>query len=83
MRERQTQMSFRVFPTERKTITAKAKQFGMNTSEYLRTCALNKELKAPPSPELLTDPKYFTQVKKAIQPVKDYFRNLEEKGCDN
>ncbi len=35
------------------------------------------------SPELLTDPKYFTQVKKAIQPVKDYFRNLEEKGCDN
>lgn len=30
------------------------------------------------SPELLTDPNYFSQIQKAIQPVKDYFKNLEE-----
>ena len=67
MRERQIQMSFRVFPTEKKTIIAKAKQYGMNTSEYLRTCALNKELKAPPSPE-------FKRVYQIIQKLHDRFR---------
>ena len=34
-------------------------------------------------PELLTEPKYFEQVKKAIQPVKDYIKSLEEKGTSN
>ena len=33
-------------------------------------------------PELLTDPEYFEQVKKAIQPVKDYIKTLEKnKAC--
>ena len=29
-------------------------------------------------PELLTDPKYFEQVKEVIQPVKDFINTLEE-----
>ena len=67
MRERQIQMSFRVFPTEKKTIIAKAKQYGMNTSEYLRTCALDKEIKIPPSPD-------FKKLYQIIQRLRNRFR---------
>ena len=34
-------------------------------------------------PELLTDPKYFQQVKNAIQPVKDFIKTLEENKPSN
>ena len=34
-------------------------------------------------PELLTEPKYFEQVKKVIQPVKDYIKTLEENKPSN
>jgi len=35
------------------------------------------------SPELLTEPMYFEQVEKVIQPIKDYFKNLEENRSVN
>lgn len=34
-------------------------------------------------PQLLTEPEYFEQVKKAIQPVKDYIKTLEENKPSN
>lgn len=67
MRERQTQMSFRVFPSERDTITRKAKEIGMNISEYIRTCALNKEIRKPPSPD-------FSRLYHIVRKLHDRFR---------
>ncbi len=34
-------------------------------------------------PQLLTEPEYFEQVKKVIQPVKDYIKTLEENKPSN
>ena len=44
MRERSTQINFRVTKTEKETIRRKAKRCGMAVGEYVRNCALDRKV---------------------------------------
>lgn len=53
MRKRTDEINVRVYKTEKSVIQRKAKQCGMNMSEYLRTLGVEKEVKAAPTASLM------------------------------
>ena len=54
MRERTTEINFRVYQTEKEKIRRIAKKAGMTVSDYLRNVALNKEIKTAPTEDFMS-----------------------------
>ena len=54
MRERKTQINFRVYQTEKDAIHSKAKRCGMTDADYIRNCALDRVIMEMPREGLKT-----------------------------
>ena len=54
MRKRNTPITIRITPEEKKMLERKAKKCGQSLSAYLRTVGLNKSISVAPPPELET-----------------------------
>ena len=67
MRQRTTEINFRVYKSEKEQIRRKAKKAGMTASDYLRSVALGAELKTAPTEE-------FISVYQLIKEIHDEFR---------
>ena len=67
MRKRTSEINIRVYKTEKETIRRKASKVGMNVSDYIRSVALDKEIKVAPTEK-------FMEVYQLIKGVHDEFR---------
>lgn len=67
MRQRTSEINIRVFKTEKEQIRRKANKAGMTVSDYLRSVALNKEIKTAPTED-------FMSIYNLIKEIHDEFR---------